>query len=287
MTDGVTQDYRPSRDINFGVRPTFADSAHESESSFTPAEDDEHISYQVFGEGDLTLVFVHGGQCERTFWKKQVDYFAPMFRLLTLDLPGHGQSSGGRTLWSMEGFGNDVARVVRGSAAASVVLIGHSMGGAVVIEAARQLGDAVVGLVVVDALHQPGTAPPVPPQLSDETLREAMRRGMFGPDSDAATQMAIINTMISFPRERAAAMREAFSGYDAKSALGAIPTISTTFLMSALRPVNAMSIREAHPRARLLIFRKAGHFLMLENAAAFNAILHGEILAMKGEVSSA
>src|ERR1700694_1615371 len=93
------------------------------------------IAYEVRGQGPTTLVFVHGWSCDRNYWRHQMDAFQGQYRVIALDLAGHGASGKGRTAWNIPNFANDVAAVVRAVDAKNVVLIGHSLGGPVVVEA--------------------------------------------------------------------------------------------------------------------------------------------------------
>ena len=95
-------------------------------------------------------MFVHGVCCDGRFWDGQVNHFAPHYTVVRLDLAGHGTSGRDRPQWTMSAFGQDVVAVVEQLRLAQVVLIGHSMGGAVIVEAARRLPTAVIGLVGVD-----------------------------------------------------------------------------------------------------------------------------------------
>src|SRR6266542_552180 len=110
------------------------------------------IRYHAAGKGDPALVFVHCGGCERSFWDGQVAHFAAKHRVVALDLAGHGQSGAGRKDWTMPAFGQDVVSVVDALGLKRVVLIGHSLGGPVVLEAARRMPGRVAGLVLVDTL---------------------------------------------------------------------------------------------------------------------------------------
>jgi pimeloyl-ACP methyl ester carboxylesterase len=124
-----------------------------------------------------------------------------------LDLAGHGASGRDRARWTMEAFGGDVAAVVEQLGLDQVVLIGHSMGGAVIVEAAPRLPDAVVGLVGADTWRDPG--PALTPQQLAEVLAplrtefvEAMRtfvRSMFIPASPAQLTDEIATSMSEMP----------------------------------------------------------------------------------------
>ncbi|MEX0727204.1 MAG: alpha/beta hydrolase, partial [Planctomycetaceae bacterium] len=120
-----------------------------------PSADGVVIRYEVRGENENaeqpTLVFIHGWCCNRTFWEPQLAHFAKRFQVVAVDLAGHGKSDAGRENWTMEAFGQDVAAVVNDVGADRVILVGHSMGGPVILEAADILGDKVAGLIPVDA----------------------------------------------------------------------------------------------------------------------------------------
>jgi pimeloyl-ACP methyl ester carboxylesterase len=86
--------------------------------------------------------------------------------VVTIDLAGHGESGTGRRTWTMPAFGDDVLAVATELDLPDMVLVGHSMGDDVIIEAARGLPRRVGGLVWVDtyrSLDESG---------SDETVAE-------------------------------------------------------------------------------------------------------------------
>ncbi len=80
---------------------------------FTPSEDGVSIHFETAGEGQTSLVFVHGWSCDLRYWSKQRDYFAQRYRVVLLDLAGHGKSGSNRQTWTISAFGSDVAAVVR------------------------------------------------------------------------------------------------------------------------------------------------------------------------------
>lgn len=94
------------------------------ESGTVPSADGVPISYEVRGQGATTLVFIHGWSCDRNYWRHQVDSMQGEYRVIALDLAGHGASGKDRTDWSTPNFANDVAAVIRATDAKNVVLIG-------------------------------------------------------------------------------------------------------------------------------------------------------------------
>jgi pimeloyl-ACP methyl ester carboxylesterase len=117
------------------------------------AADGVQIPYVVRGNGETTLVLVHCWMCEGSFWDAQVPVLKELYRVVTLDLPGHGEGGDGRENWSIDAYGHDVARLIDQLGLERVVLVGHSMGGPVSLRAAALAGDWVEGIVAVDTLH--------------------------------------------------------------------------------------------------------------------------------------
>lgn len=108
------------------------------------------IRYDVCGSGRTALVFVHGGLGNRGVWEEQVGYFAPKYRVVTLDLAGHGESGPGREDWTIEAFAEDVLAVVNKLDLEQAILIGHSFATRVILETARMAPERVIGLVSAD-----------------------------------------------------------------------------------------------------------------------------------------
>ena len=115
------------------------------------------IRYEVRGRGEPTLVLVPGWTNSRAIFGQHPETLAKEHRVVALDLAGHGVSDANRADWSVEAFGQDIVAVADQLGLEDVVLVGFSMGGAVIIEAADQLGDRVAGLVFIDTIQDPDT----------------------------------------------------------------------------------------------------------------------------------
>ncbi|MFA5100244.1 MAG: alpha/beta hydrolase, partial [Candidatus Omnitrophota bacterium] len=123
--------------------------------------DNVPISYAVYGPAaDPALVFVHGWSCDSRYWHNQIRYFSKKYRVITVDLAGHGNSGFGRKVYTTEAFGRDVAAVLRQLDVKKAVLIGHSMGGEVILYTAKISPDRVIGLVGIDTLEDLGMVYP-------------------------------------------------------------------------------------------------------------------------------
>ena len=112
------------------------------------------IAFETQGSELPALVLVHGWSCDRSYWEGQYAPLSAHAQVVVVDLAGHGDSDTARHHFTIASFGEDVAAVVRALDVESVILVGHSMGGDVILEAARQIRDRVRGLVWVDTYDQ-------------------------------------------------------------------------------------------------------------------------------------
>ena len=108
------------------------------------------IHHVITGQGRPPIVFVHGFGCAHSDWDAQVAHLSPRYQTIAVDLRGHGASPGTPDECSIERYGADVAEVMQTLALPPAVLVGHSMGCRVVVEAAMQATDRVAGVVLVD-----------------------------------------------------------------------------------------------------------------------------------------
>src|SRR3954465_937871 len=107
-----------------------------------------HINYVVRGTGAPTLIFVHGFACSLDDWQEQLRGLSPNFRCVALDLPGHGESAKPEPV-SIEILAAAVNWVKDQVQASDSILVGHSMGCRVIVEAFQQSAATVSALVFV------------------------------------------------------------------------------------------------------------------------------------------
>lgn len=262
------------------------------------------ISYQVQGEGDVALVFVHGWCCDSRYWQKQIEPFSRQYKVITLDLAGHGHSGMGRKASTMQAFGEDVKAVVDDQAAEHVILIGHSLGGSVIAEAARLLPGKVLGMVGVDTLEN--VEMPFSQEDEDKMvapLEKDFRSGvqafvssMFVEGSDPAVKEWVVQDMSSAPQELALSAFHQYLGMYVRGEVGSrFEGIDAPFygINSPAWPTDVEANRRHMKSFDVFIIQGTGHFPMLEKPEEFNALLTKTLEAIlhpvaevKKEVSS-
>jgi pimeloyl-ACP methyl ester carboxylesterase len=148
IAPGCGESTRSSEETGEVPNPDLAEGRH-----VFLAADQAEVPYVVSGAGDTTVVLVHCWMCERSFWDAQIPALRDTYRVIALDLPGHGEGGDTRETWTLAGYGEDVAGLIEHLGLDRVVLVGHSMGGPVALRAAALAGGRVVGIVAVDTLH--------------------------------------------------------------------------------------------------------------------------------------
>lgn len=128
------------------------------------------VQYLAWGErGAPTLVLVHGGAAHAQWWAPLAPLFSDAFRVLALDLSGHGDSDR-REVYSVTSWADEVLAVsADGGGSGRPVVVGHSMGGFVTIVTAALHGTELDGAVVIDA----------PVRRPDPETLEGVSGGMF------------------------------------------------------------------------------------------------------------
>ena len=108
------------------------------------------INYYQQGQGDTTVLFLHGWCIDGTYWKNQVEYFSKNYSVYAIDLPGFGKSKAERPNWTIEEYANDVTAFIDTMNLKNIVIVGHSMAGEIMLQTALTDNSKIVEVVGVD-----------------------------------------------------------------------------------------------------------------------------------------
>jgi len=246
------------------------------------SEDGVQIRYRVYGKGDPALILIHCWSCDSGYWDQQLDTLKGRYTVVTLDLAGHGESGTTRGDWSIPAFGADVAAVAGRIRNQQIVLVGHSMGGPVALEAARRLRDRVIGIVGVDSFTNIGLPPLAPRELEQRlepyrrdfatTTRDNVTQRFFKPTSDPLLVREIADDMAAEPPGIGIGAMIGMNNMNYAAALGDID-VPIIAINSDRLPTDLDRIRLHAPTFRVKIMPGAGHFLMIEEWVRFNQLL--------------
>jgi len=242
------------------------------------------VQYVTVGRGRQTIVFVHCWAGNLGFWHEQVPAFADQARLVLIDLPGHGQSDKPHTAYTMDYFASAVLAVMRDAHVDKAVLVGHSMGGAVIACVYRQAPEKVAALVSVDGLLR---RPQWTPEYAEKFVapfrtpdyREQVKQfvGAFFPvPGTEALRDQVLSETLATPQYVMVGAMEGMFGPDQPD--WGLKTVNAPVLV-----INARSpmwnadyksyVRSLSPQAEYRMMDGVGHWLMLEKPAEFNALL--------------
>lgn len=230
------------------------------------------------------MIFIHGWSCDSRYWQKQITAFSKDNQVIAIDLAGHGNSSLDRLDYTMSSFAEDVKAVIDKEKISRAILIGHSMGGGVIAEAARLMPTKVSGIIGIDTLQN------VAENLTQKELDEMIEpfevdfknaaRGfvtkLFLEESDNKLINWVEEDMSSAPKEVAL---NAFRNYIGQYVTGEVAqifeniTVPVVSINARLWPTNADENRRHIKNYKLFYIEETGHFPMLEKPKKFNALL--------------
>jgi pimeloyl-ACP methyl ester carboxylesterase len=247
------------------------------------------------GAGGPAFVFVHGFTRNRGDWQPQMNALQTRHRVAACDLRGHGDTPGVPEDCTIEVYGRDVAELGRSLGPDTAILVGHSLGCRVVLEAARNNPDTIAGVVLIDGSCTASGDPAAAQEATRSRIREmgyaafAEERfhDMFPvPNPDAGRLIAESRRV---PAAIGEALFPAMSRWDAAhmdAALTAVGTrmmvIQSTYLSPSLQRATLEPggtspwldrVRHLAPGARIEIVPGVGHFTQLEAADRVNALL--------------
>jgi len=241
------------------------------------SSDGVQIAYSVSGVAETALIFIHGGMSDRSFWDGQHVAFAERFRVIALDLAGHGESGGDRREWGIRQFGHDVETVMDAERVSRAVLIGNSLGGPAAIEAALLMATRVLAVIGVDTFQDMGRM--IDPNWAPE-MAEAWRRDFRGsmdqmlstllyPETEPSLREDIRRRMSRMPLDAVCAMFQGFGGYDS-GASGRQLAVPVRCINGDRFPTDIEAIRRVLADFDAVVLPHTGHYPMLECPDEFN-----------------
>lgn len=254
------------------------------------------IHHTRAGNGTPPIVFIHGFGCARSDWDPQVAHFSPRHATVAVDLGGHGTTPGGPEHRRIETHGADVAALMDALDLAPAVVVGHSMGCRVALEAAARAPGRTKALILVDGsrLGEAGSSAwkdraATLDKMGYGPFVAAAFGQMFGADFDKGKAKAIMDRAAARPADICGPLFVDIGRYDTENMDRMLDRVAVPLLAiqtTVTRPNGRREslatgattpyldlLRARVKGARIEIIPGIGHFPTLERPAETNAIM--------------
>jgi pimeloyl-ACP methyl ester carboxylesterase len=236
------------------------------------------VHYDSWGKGSEAVVLVHGWTCNAEFWRANAPDLAKDYRVITVDLPGHGRSDKPQANYTMEYFARSVDAVLKHAKVKRAVLAGHSMGTPVVRVYYRLYPQKTAALIAVD-----GALRPMMPKEQMDRLLASLRGpdfsktaagmvgGMTQPMRNAADRELVTRIMLAAPQHVAVSAMEGMADPAVFEGSVSVPVLA---IMASSPNWDADYVRQVRAMTPKLEYQSWGgvsHFLMMDEPAKFNA----------------
>lgn len=243
------------------------------------------LHYEERGAGQAVLL-VHGLGSSILDWQYQIEPLAERYRVIAVDLRGHGQSSKPRERYSIKGFTEDVAALLNRLAPGPVHYVGLSMGGMVGFQLAVDHPHSLKSLCIVNSGPQVKLRRPkdywqwfkrwgLMHAFSMETIGQALGRNLFPRPEQAHLRAMTAERWASNDKRAYIASFNAIVGWGVEERLGEIRC--PTLVIGADRDYTPVALKERYvaliPDARLAIIDKSRHATPLDQPDRFNLTL--------------
>jgi len=243
--------------------------------------DGVRIKYRVEGEGK-PVIFIHGWAASSNFWYKQVEFFSRLYKIVTYDLRGHGDSdkpSPGD--YSLDRLVEDHVELCSHLNISHLIVIGHSLGSLIALKSYFKLEPSIEKLVLISPPLHTVKAGRLQTALLKLILRSEMISRLlitpflFGPK----TEKGIIEFVRSESTKASKyALVECLRNTSYPNLLQDLAKVNVPVLIfygGYERLVSKMEIEKLSEvrNVKTIVLREAGHNLMLEKPDEFNRLL--------------
>jgi len=230
------------------------------------------------------VLFVHGSGGDHTNWVYQYSHLGKDFNIAVLELPGHG-ASGGKGEADVPSYVEWVKDAIAAFEVSRPVVVGHSLGAAIALTFAIRHGELLSGVVPVGG----GLKMPVNPAILEGLRKDPL------PIIEMAAKISVAKSnrerfsallVKGLSSAKAEVIHGDFSACDRLDIVEAVKAVRLPTLVicgdedKMTPPSLSEEIHRSIPGSRLVIIPGAGHFVMMEQAEAFNEALRSFVTAL-------
>ena len=112
----------------------------------------EVYCYRESGEGDEVIILLHGlAETSKVFWRKFIPYFQKNYKIIAIDLRGHGNSEKTISGYAPEDQAQLISQIIHLLGIEAPIILGHSLGGIIAIQLAISYPKDLSKLIIYDS----------------------------------------------------------------------------------------------------------------------------------------
>jgi pimeloyl-ACP methyl ester carboxylesterase len=232
-----------------------------------------------------TILFIHGAGGSSQSWRLQYESLSESFRVIGVDLPGHGMT-GGPGEETIADFANNITSLMDALGLESTVLGGHSMGGAIALDIALRSPDRVAGLVLVGTGARLRVMPMIFPMLKDDFAGALDQMGSTFFGSGVSEELMNEEKQLLAKNSPDVMIRD-FKACDSFDVMEEVSSISKPTLVVCgdhdmlSPPKYAAFMSEKIEGSEYVLFEGCGHMPMLEKSEEFNKVVASFLARLK------
>ncbi len=243
------------------------------------------LHYEDRGQGDPVLL-VHGLGSSIQDWEYQIPHLLKQRRVLAIDLRGHGRSGKPRERYSMAGFADDVAALIKHLQLPPVHLVGISMGAMVGFQLGVDHPELLRSLTIVNSGPEVKARSPadwwmlakrwsLSRLLSMDAIAKGLGRVLFPRPEQAELRAKVEQRWPQNDKRAYLSSLDAIIGWSVRERLSTITC--PTLVVSADRDYTPVALKEAYvrelPNARLVVIERSRHATPMDQPERFNSVL--------------
>jgi len=247
--------------------------------------DDCSLHYEEYGQGEPVLL-LHGLGSSCQDWEYQIPALARQYRVIAMDMRGHGRSDKPPRPYSIKGMSADVEALIEHLRLGPVHVVGLSMGGMIGFQLAVDQPNLLKSLCIVNSAPQVKVRSPgdvwqwarrwtLSRLVSMETLGKALGKLLFPRPEQADLRRKMAERWGRNDKRAYLASFDAIVGWGVEDRLGRISC--PTLIVAADHDYTPVSLKQAYVRqiakGRLVVIENSRHATPLDQPERFNATL--------------
>jgi pimeloyl-ACP methyl ester carboxylesterase len=243
------------------------------------------LHYEEYGQGE-PLLLMHGLGSSCLDWEYQVPLLAQQYRVIVMDIRGHGRSDKPRERYSIAGFSADTVALLEHLGLGPVHYVGLSMGGMIGFQLAVDHPALLKSLCIVNSAPEVKLRKPadylfwlqrwgLARLVSMKTIGVTLGNNLFPKPHQADLRRKIAERWAKNDKRAYAASFDAIVGWGVQERLGRIRC--PTLIISADHDYTPLALKEHYvtliPNARLAVIEDSRHATPLDQPQRFNQTL--------------